>query len=303
MILYRDIEATNLTGNELKRYRRKKRILRLLYNNKSLSGPAICKKIGVSFPTALVILNELIEDKFVEIRGIGKSKGGRKPAVYGLSNKSLFVIACELGRYSGKLAVYNSQNEAVGEVIHFEASINDDNLTEKIYNQSQEIIQQNSIKIDQVFAVGLTMPGLVDENTGINYTIKKEEYRNIGEKLKNKFKKLVYVNNDARMQAYGEYIFGEAKGYHNAVIVNWNWGIGIGMILDGKLYNGSTGYAGELSHAKFIEHGELCQCGKRGCLETVTSVSVLLKNAMEGINNGKVSQLTAKFKNNEKNSF
>ena len=107
------------------------------------------------------------------------------------------------------------------------------------------------------------MPGLVDEVRGINYTIKNLKYNNVKERLENRFDKFVYVNNDARMQAYGEYIFGKAKGHSNAVIINWDLGIGMGMILNKKLYNGSTGFAGELSHTKFVDEGELCICGKQ----------------------------------------
>ena len=55
------------------------------------------------------------------------------------------------------------------------------------------------------------------------------------------------------MEAYGEFVFGEAKGYKNAMIINWNWGVGLGMVLNGKLYNGGSGFAGELSHIKFVE--------------------------------------------------
>ncbi|MEN8118263.1 MAG: ROK family protein, partial [Bacteroidota bacterium] len=148
------------------------------------------------------------------------------------------------------------------------------------------------------FGVGLAMPGLVDATKGINYTIKNKEFQNIKQRLEAKFNKLVYVNNDARMQAYGEFIFDAAKGSKDAIIINWNWGLGMGLILNGKLYNGSTGFAGELSHTKFVDDGELCICGKRGCLETVTSAYVLLNKAKEAIKKGIVSQLTNKFKNN-----
>jgi predicted NBD/HSP70 family sugar kinase len=70
----------------------------------------------------------------------------------------------------------------------------------------------------------------------------------------------------------------------------------MGMILNGKLYNGSTGFAGELSHTKFVDEGELCICGKRGCLETIGSLHVLVNDAIAGINSGVISQLTVGYK-------
>lgn len=297
MILSKRIDSFKFTGNELKKYRHKKKILHLLYQFELLSGTSISSKIGVSFPTALTLLNELSELKFVETFGTGVSSGGRKPNMYRLSNNSIYIIACELGRYKAKMTIYNSHNQPVTTILTFETNIDNDELVEKIYVNAQNLIQEFNIDENRIYGVGLNMPGLIDENHGINHTIKNKDYRNVKERLEARFGKLVYVNNDARMQAYGEYIFGKAKGHLNAVVINWNWGIGMGLILNGKLYNGFTGFAGELSHTKFVDDGDLCICGKQGCLETVASSNFLIKNAVNGINEDVVSQLTLNFKN------
>ena len=291
------LKDKNLSGNALKRSRTKRKILNLLYNNESLSAPFICKRIGVSLPTSITLLNELKNSKFIEIRGIGESQGGRKPTMFGLRNDSIFVFACELGRYKAKLTLFNSHNEYVVPVVTFETNIDDEKLVDKVYQQTQKLIEENNIEKDRIFGLGITMPGLIDENKGINYTIKNPVFRNVKERLEEKCQTLVYINNDARIQAYGEYKFGNAKGYKNAVIVNWNWGIGMGMILNGKLYNGSTGFAGEFSHIKVVKDGDLCICGKRGCLETVASVNAIIKLAKLGIEQGTVTQLSKKFNN------
>jgi predicted NBD/HSP70 family sugar kinase len=299
VILFEDIKVLKLSGNELKRYRQKKKILQLLYQFDSLSGSILSKKIGVSLPTVLNLLNELTEMKLVEAFGTGVSSGGRKPVLFRLRDESVYVIACELLRYKAKMIVYNSHNKPVTTIKYFDTTIDDDQLVEKIYSNAQKLIEEFKIDESRVFAVGLTMPGLVDEVRGINYTIKNKDYINVKERLENRFNKIIYVNNDARMQAYGEFIFGEAKEHTNALIINWNVGIGLGMILDKKLYNGSTGFAGELSHSKFVEEGELCICGKQGCLETIASSYVLVNKAVEGVRNNIVSQLTKKFKGRE----
>ncbi|WP_319267804.1 ROK family transcriptional regulator [uncultured Draconibacterium sp.] len=295
MILLENIKGQKLTGNALKNYRRKKKILSLLYQNETLSATFISKKIGVSLPTAISLLKDLGSSSLVEVRGSGESKGGRRPTLFGLKRDSIFVISCELGRFKGKIGVYNSHNELIAPVTIVETSIDDDNLVDKLYAEARHILTQNNIDYNSVFAVGMAMPGLVDSIAGINYTIKKKAYQNVSERMSMKFGKMVYVNNDARMEAYGEFIFGAAKEHKDAVIINWNWGLGIGLILGGKLYNGATGFAGELSHTKFVEDGDLCICGKRGCLETIVSASVLIKRAKEAIAAGKISQLTNRF--------
>jgi len=299
MILVGNIDETNLAGNELKNYRRKKKILMLLYHNDTLSATFIAKKIGVSLPTAISLLKDLSNLKFVEVRGSGESKGGRRPTLFGLKNNSIFVIACELGRYSAKIGIYDSLNQLVAPAVDVDTNIDDDKMIDKVYETSMQIINENKIDLDRIFGIGLAMPGLVDAKQGMNFTIKKNEFRNVKERLEKKLGKLVYINNDARMQAYGEFIFGQAKDYQNALIINWNWGVGLGIIINGKLYDGGSGFAGELSHIKFVDQGDLCICGKRGCLETVVSAYVLINKAKEAIKENKVSQLTAKFKGNE----
>ncbi|MFW5774479.1 MAG: ROK family transcriptional regulator, partial [Tangfeifania sp.] len=296
MKLIGDIAKTKLSGNVLKKHRQKKKILNLLYEHDSLSGPELSKRIGVSLPTVLSLLNELNELRFVEVRGAGESCGGRKPTMFGLSKNSIYIIACEIERYQGKINIYNSHNQSVTPIMYFETSIDDDDLVEKIYTHARKIIIANNIDEDRILGAGVIMPGLIDEEKGINHTIKNPEYRNVKERLEEKFDNLVYVNNDARMQAYGEYIFGEARGHNNAIVVTWSWGVGLGIIVNGKLFNGATGFAGELSHIQLVEEGDLCICGKRGCLETATSAYVLLNEAKKGIEEKRVSQLTEIFK-------
>jgi len=298
MILNGDFKKQELTGTTLKKYQQKKKILSLLYKHETLSGPIISKRIGVSLPTAISLLNELAESNYIEQRGTGESRGGRKPTLFGLSNNSIFVIACEVERYRAKIIIYNSNNQAVTPMVKFETSIDDDQLVDKIYKHTKQLISDNNIKEKQILGIGITMPGLIDETKGINFTIKNKAYQNVKERLQNKFGKLVYINNDARMQAYGEYIFGAAKGHKNAIVVTWSYGVGLGIIIDGKLYNGTNGFAGELSHIQLVEDGNLCICGKRGCLETVTSAYVLVREAKKGISEHKISQLTEQFKNN-----
>lgn len=297
MILLADTIKGELTGTQLKKYQQKKKILNLLYRNDTLSGPIIGKRIGVSLPTAISLLNELTDLNYVEQRGTGESRGGRKPTLFGLSDNSIYILACEIERYRAKLIVYNSHNKPVTPLMKFDTSIDDDQLTDKIFQHARQLIDENNIDEERLLGIGLTMPGLIDEEKGINYTIKNKAFQNVKQRLEEKFEKLVYVNNDARMQAYGEYVFGAAKGHKNAMVVTWSYGVGLGLIVDGKLYNGAYGFAGELSHIQLVEDGNLCICGKRGCLETVASAYVLVREAKKGIEENKISQLTRQFKN------
>jgi len=286
---------SKLSGSELKKYRLKKNILRILYRETSCSAPDLSKLLGISMPTTLVLLNDLIGEGLVNSMGTGQSTGGRKPSLYGLSEESAFVIACDMGRYTAKMAIFNCRNERITPLTFIDTHIDDPQLVEKLYEAAGQLISDYQIPKEKIIGLGVDMPGLVDAKRGINYTIKNKLNQEVRELLKKKFSIMVYVDNDARMQAFGEYTFGKARGSRNAVIINWSWGLGLGIILNDRLYGGNTGFAGEFSHIQMEEDGDLCICGKRGCLETVASSNAILKLAREGITGGKISQLTHQF--------
>jgi predicted NBD/HSP70 family sugar kinase len=176
-------------------------------------------------------------------------------------------------------------------------NVNDPLLSEQLYQASTDLILQSQIDKSKIVAVGVYMPGLVNSETGMNYTIKDKSHQDVGQTLAKKFGKMTYIDNDARMQALGEFMFGKAKGSRNALVINWSWGLGLGMILNNELYGGSTGFAGEFGHIRLDDNGTLCHCGKRGCLETMASARSILDMAIEGIQNGTITQLSANFKN------
>ena len=168
----------------------------------------------------------------------------------------------------------------------------DENNTEtidKFYKYATELIKSSGIDPAKLIALGISIPGLVDSRKGVNYT-----YLNFGEKtlkdvLQKKFKLPVFIENDAKAAALAEYRFGQAKGKKDVLSIFWDWGIGLGLIMDSKLYRGTSGFAGEFSHIPIVKDGILCQCGKQGCLETIASGSALSRLALEGIKSGKTS--------------
>ena len=101
--------------------------------------------------------------------------------------------------------------------------------------------------------------------------------------LSQRFKKPVHIEHDLEAMAFGERWFGAAKEVDNALCVNFGWGLGLGIIIDGEVYYGENGYAGEFGHIQVVKNGELCYCGKKGCLETVASGSAITRIARERI--------------------
>lgn len=278
--------------SELKRYKQRMHILRLLYKKGALSASWLSKKINISLPTTRTLLDELIRQEVICPSGTGKSIGGRKPQIYTLAGDSCFVLAIELGHYKANAVISNSQNRWLTPVLEFDTNINDSQIAQKIELVFNQLLQSSAIEKSKIEAIGISMPGLIDSENGINKTIQSPEQRNIAQRISEHFGIQVFIENDARMQALGEFEFGAARNTQNSLVINWSWGLGLGMIVNGKIYNGATGNSGELSHIRLLEEGDLCECGKRGCFQTIAGAMCLTEMACEEIEKGAISQLT-----------
>lgn len=141
------------------------------------------------------------------------------------------------------------------------------------------------------------MPGFVDVEKGVNASFLNDEDGDLGlqDKLTQRLGIPVYIENDSSAIAISELHFGAAKNLKDVMVVNVGWGIGLGMIVDGKLFRGHNGYAGEFSHIPLSDSNALCVCGKRGCLEVVASLLVAVENAKRAIAEGEISSLAKLF--------
>ena len=281
--------------SELKRYKLRMHIIRILYKKGSQPASVFSKKLNVSLPTTRSILDDLIHEKIVCTSGIGDSKGGRKPVIFSLNEDAFYIMAIEVGHYKAKAIIVNSLNMEKTGVKEVETNIDDPDLEKKLKQAFLELLPEAQISKNKIEAIGISMPGLIDSEKGINHTIKKQEFREIGTRLSEYFGIRTYIENDARMQALGEFVFGKARNTKNTMVLNWNWGIGLGMILNGDIFRGSVGFAGEFSHIRVVENGNLCDCGKRGCLQTIAGARHLLDMACEEVRKGTISQLTTMF--------
>jgi len=271
----------------LKKHLQKKKIVRLMYGYKALSIAELVDMAGLSSPSILSLLDELIKEELVEIIGSGDSSGGRRPKLYGLKPNSFFVLGIDIGLYSTRMTINNCNNESVYEISEFKTSIVDTESTLKeIFKKSKELIASSNIKSNKLIGVGVSMPGLIDLDFGINHSYLKTKEGSLRAVLEKEFMRPVFIINDAQAKALAELRFGLAQGKKNVLVLNVSSGLGTGLIFNGQVYHGTNGFSGEFSHTPFIENGILCSCGKNGCLETVASGLALKRNAIKGLKDG-----------------
>lgn len=281
-----------LKNNQLRKLNLKQSIIRELYQNKQLSIHYLSKTIKMSTPTITRAIDELIEEQMVREIGIGESTGGRRPSIYGLMASSRYVIGIDLERYFIRMGIFDFDNKPVSEIHELNEGLETHNdipgfLAEKVY----ELIEAYNIDRNKLLGIGISLPGLIDLRSGISYT-----YLNTGrptaKELMDRLGLPVFLEQDTRSMAWGEQAFGLAHGHQNVLCLNIGSGIGLSMILNGKIYTGHSGYSGEFGHIQIEPNGQLCHCGKIGCIETVASGKVLIAKAKKDITEGSITQIS-----------
>ncbi|WP_265165347.1 ROK family protein [Salinimicrobium tongyeongense] len=234
-----------------------------------------------------------MDQNWVKKEGQGESAGGRKPDLYRLDKDMFYVMGIQLERSRLKIAIFDNHNKKVADFKDLFELETGDGLVDHIFEEANKLIETSGIDLDKLLGIGISMPGLVSSKEGRNFTyfIKEEESESLEDILERKFNKPIFILNDAKSACVAESNFGMATNRDNVLVISMDWGIGLGVIIDGKVYEGSSGFAGEFGHIPLVDDGQLCHCGKRGCLETVASGLALTRMAQEGIKAGESTSL------------
>ena len=271
-----------LVGQERKKYIGKKQIIRHLYEAGEMSGTMLAKWIGFSLPSANGYLNELIEEGILTIKGLGDSEGGRRPNIYSLVKDAIYILGIDISQRQFSISLFNSTLELVSDVSVRGIILGDDlSYLDILYSEAQKLIQECGIEEQRIIGLGVSLPGLINAEEGVSYTYLKSKGKSLQARLREKFNLPTYIENDSKSRALAELKHGGAKGTSNTIVLQLDWGVGTGMILNGALHNGKSGFSGEFSHIQIEENGRLCSCGKRGCLETLISGQSMVRKAHE----------------------
>jgi len=208
----------------------------------------------------------------------------------------LYVVAVAMDQLFTRVVIMDMQKKQVTEAEKFELHLDKhpqalDTLAEKIDHH----ILQSGIKKEKIAGIGIGMPGFVDARKGINYSFLETGGKGIPQYLTEKLKVQVYIENDSSLIALAEYRFGAAKDRKSAMVINLGWGIGLGLVMNGELFRGHEGLAGEFSHIPLFSNNKLCSCGKSGCLETEASLLIVVEKAKEGVKQGRLTTLKSEI--------
>ena len=280
----------------------KRQILRLCILNDSYSIADLSRELNTSVPTVTKIIGELISEGFMLDMGMVGTSGGRRPSIYGLNAAAGYFIGVDIARQHFHIAITDFKGDVVAFCpnIEFILEASADSFKSLCRMVKQEVAA-TGIPWEKVLSVGVSLSGRVNPEEGYSMSYFMSDDLPLNAIFEKDFNVPVSIENDSHAMTYGEYLAGgHGKDARNMLSINLSWGLGMGMILDGKLFYGKSGFSGEIGHFPLLDNEKICRCGKVGCLETGASGSALHEMILESLASGRPSSLSKKYAAGEK---
>lgn len=280
-------------GGEGKNATFKKDIIKYFVTNGNSTIQELAKDISLSIPTVTKAVSELLELGYIEEYGKQETNEGRRPILYGLNPDSGFFVGVEIKVGFINLGLMNFR----GDLVELDDNVpchteNTMESVDELCRLVKQFIDKSEIDRSRIQEVMFCISGRVNSSSGYSHTIYNFSEQPLTRLLSDRLGYQVDIENDTRAFAYGEYIKGVVRGERDVLFINASWGLGLGIIIDGKLYRGKSGFAGEFGHTHMFDNDILCHCGKKGCLETEASGSALQRIVRNRIEEGESSFLT-----------
>ncbi len=289
--------ATNTTqGNQgyLKRINRLK-ILNLFRSKGSLSRMDLVSLTNLNNKTITNIVNELLEKRIITSIGLKSTGTGRKKEHFSINSDLYYSIGIDIGASHISSIIINLAGKVLLEKsFTFNFGLKASIVLEKIINLTKQLIEESGIPKNKILGIGFTAPGFFDKNKGIwKLATNIADWKSIPIKniLRKHFHKDIYLQDCSRSMALAELWYGAGKNKNNFLLLDIGQGIGLGIVINGSLYEGSNLKSGEIGHLVIDPKGRKCTCGNRGCLEASASAMAITQIVREKLEKGEKSKI------------
>ncbi len=250
----------------------KRNIIAHMAVNGQCTLAALTKELHISIPTITKLVSELVEEKIVTDNGKVETPGGRRPNIFGLANSAIYFAGVDVSRDHLQFVITDLKNNVIVSQTEPDFELLDtDGSLEKICSSTQKFLDECGVDQSKILGMGVCITGRVNPNTGRSYKYFTSTERPLREIIEERTGVRVLLENDTRARCFAEYYSGNIKDEKNLLYLHLGRGVAIGIIMDGKLYYGKSGFAGEFGHTPFFDNEIICSCGKKGCLETEVS--------------------------------
>jgi len=261
----------------------KVKILKIVRTAETLSRADIAKTSGLSAPTVSRIIEDLLAEGLVREVGEGESQGGRPPTLLKFSDQRNFIIGLDLGTTNIYGVLSDFDAKIVAEVrtpTRIEEGFAD--VMTRTAGVIAELIAEPSVANKRIYGIGMAVAGLINRKRNIVEFSPDFHWHNVDvvESLSRVHPYPIIIDNVTRVMALGEMWYGLGQKFKNLICVNVGYGIGAGIIINGKPLYGPLGLAGEFGHITLEKDSPLqCECGNFGCLEALASGNAIAKAA------------------------
>jgi glucokinase-like ROK family protein len=269
-------------------------ILAIFRTHKTLSRARIAKITGLNPSTVSSIIGELIEENLIRETELIQNGTGRPGRLLELNPKGGCALGIEINvDYIDILVTDFAADVLWRRKLPSTPEVGQEDIMNQVKNLANEAIAFIQETGCLVLGVGVGVPGLVDVSSGLLRIAPNLHWVDVPVKdvLAELFDCPIYVENEANVAALGEYYFGATQNVKDFIYLSAGIGLGSGIVMGGKLFRGMSGYAGEAGHMTLDPNGELCGCGKRGCLETYVGPKAIAQRVQRSLANGAESIL------------
>jgi predicted NBD/HSP70 family sugar kinase len=269
-------------------------VLDILREGEPVSRVELARRTHLSKPTVSSIIEDLVAAGLVREVGFGAtSHSGRPPSLLLYNDRAIGFAGIQFGVNTTHVAVADGLGRIIAEVrvpaVHgdFEQSVRD---TQRPLRQA---ITRSTLRRNQVRAAGVAVAGMVDAETGTCILAPNLGWHDVAvrQRLEKALRMPVVVAPSTHAAALAELRLSGGERRRGLVWVYAGSGIGCAIVVDGQLFTGQRGLAGEIGHAPMVEDGPRCECGKRGCLETVAAAGAVVRSAAAAMRGGEPTSL------------
>ncbi len=247
----------------------------------------LTKALHISVPTMTKLVGELVEEGVVVDNGKVETAGGRRPNIFGLANTAIYFTGVDIGRDYICMLVTDLKNNVINSQIHTPFTLSDDEAClNTICQIINSFLDNCGVERSKILGMGVCIAGRVNPATGHSYMFFTGSDKSLKENIEEATGITVLVENDTRARCFAEYYSGDAVKEKNMLYLHLGKGVAIGIIAEGRLYYGKSGFAGEFGHTPFFNNEIICSCGKKGCLETEVSGIAIENKMVEQIASG-----------------
>ena len=269
-----------------------RKLIARFHDKQEITIPDLSEQIGTSIPKTTELVNGLLKAGLIRDQGRKTSGIGRKASLYSLTPDSFFFLGIEIRKYKVSFGLMGFDKTMIVSApdIPFPFD-NPDKALEAVKEKVLEFIDSLPVPRNKILAVGLSIPGRINVRQGSMLTFYHFGDAPVKQILEQAIGIPVYIDNDSRTLAYGEFHLGTCNPPPNTLIINLDYGMAVGIFIEGKPVYGISGYAGEIGHISIFNNEKICYCGKKGCLETESNGWTLIEYIQKKMREGSNSRL------------